>query len=121
MSKEFHTVRPSTSVRQAELMNRICTYTQAHLQERITLKELAAHCGVSVSTITQLFLKQMDTTFHTWLTRQRMETAQMLIRDGLPLEAVGSRVGYTDHSSFYRAFKQTFGISPRDYRTKLRT
>ena len=110
MSKEFHTVRPSTSVRQAELMNRICTYTQAHLQERITLKELAAHCGVRVSTITQLLL-----------TRPRMEAAQTLIREGLPLEAVGSRVGYTDHSSFYRAFKQTFGISPRDYRTKLRT
>ena len=32
------------------------------------------------------------------------------------LEQVGEQVGFSDYSSFYRAFKQEYGISPRQYR-----
>ena len=116
MVKEQNTPRPSTAARQTELLDRITAYVNTHLEEHITLPMIAAHCGVSVSTLTQLFQRQKHTTFHTYLTQHRMEAAKALIHDGLPLETVGRKLGYTDHSSFYRAFRQTFGISPREYR-----
>ena len=45
--------------------------------------------------------------------------ARKLIFQGRTLESVGREVGYQDHSTFYRAFRQTFGMSPREYRKTL--
>ena len=111
--------RPSTAQRKESMMAKITAYVDAHLNERITLRIVAAHCGVSVSTVTQLFHKQADTTFHDFVTNRRMVMADKLIREGIPLEQVGKMVGYQDHSTFYRAFRQHYGISPREYRCSL--
>jgi AraC-like DNA-binding protein len=101
------------------MMAKITNYVDAHLNERITLKIIATHCGVSVSTVTQMFHKQANSTFHDFVTSRRMVVADKLIREGIPLEQVGKLVGYQDHSTFYRAFRQHFGVSPREYRCQL--
>ena len=111
--------RPGTAQRKQLLQNQIRAYVDLHLTEKITLKMIAGYCGVSVSTVTQLFQKKLGTTFHEYVTCRRMETAVALIRQGVPLEQVGKQVGYQDHSTFYRAFRQYTGASPREYRNKL--
>ena len=98
--------RPSTSQRKSALLERITGYVDAHLTEKLTLKAISVCCGVSVSTVTQLFQKKASTTFHDFVTQRRMEMAKELIREGLPLEQVGKEVGYRDHSTFYRAFRR---------------
>ena len=108
--------RPVTALRKQELLEDIAAYVDAHLTERVTLNILADHFGVSVSTITQLFQSKAGTTFHQFLTDRRLTAAKALILEGMPLEQVGKQVGYTDHSSFYRAFRQTVGMSPRDFK-----
>lgn len=121
----METIRPKDTdsplemaVRKPDILARIAAYVDDHLSERITLREVAAHCGVSVSTVTQMFQKKAQTTFHHYLTGRRMAAAEQLIHAGVPLEEVGRRLGYTDHSSFYRAFKQFFGVSPREFRKR---
>ena len=111
--------RPGTAQERKLLMEQIAAYVDANLTGKITLKQVAAHFRISVSTVTQLFQKKTQNTFHHFLTNRRMEKARNLIREGLPLEMVGRAIGYRDHSTFYRAFRQTFGISPREYRKKL--
>ena len=108
--------RPMTALRKQDLLERIREYVDIHLEERITLQAVADHFQVSVSTVTQLFQRRAGTTFHKYLTERRMAAAEALISRNIPLEEVGKRIGYTDHSSFYRAFRQKYGVSPRDYR-----
>ena len=117
MNTEVNTrERPMTALRKQELLEGICAFVDANLTERITLNTVSSHFQVSVSTVTQLFQRKAGTTFHQFLTGRRMAAAQELIARNVPLEEVGKRIGYTDHSSFYRAFRQYFGVSPRDYR-----
>ena len=104
-----------------DLLGRICTYIDENINQKLTLRSVAEQFHVSVSTITQMFQRKTGETFHQYLTRQRMDAARELIRCGTALEDVGRMVGYTDHSTFYRAFRQTFGASPRDYRRELMT
>ena len=111
--------RPGTVLAKKFLMEQITDYVEANLTEKITLKRIADQFSVSVSTVTQLFQKKSQSTFHDFLTNLRMEKARALILQGMPLESVGKEIGYRDHSTFYRAFRQTFGISPRDYRKAL--
>ena len=84
--------------------------------EKITLEDTAKHFYVSVSTITQLFRQKMGTSFYHCVTQQRLISAKALIGEGKALEDVSRAVGFADYSTFYRAFKQEFGISPRQYR-----
>jgi len=107
---------PDSGMKKNALLDRITAYVEENLTEKITLERIASHFGVSVSSVTQLFQKKSQTTFHHFLTDRRMEMARTLILQGEPLESVGKQVGYQDHSTFYRAFRQTFGISPREYR-----
>lgn len=98
------------------LLEQVTAYVEEHLAEKITLKAVADYFGISVSTLTQLFQKNSRTTFHQYVTQCRMEKARTLILQGMPLETLGKTVGYSDHSTFYRAFHQAFGVSPREYR-----
>ena len=111
--------RPETARERKNLLDQITAFAEDHLAEKITLRMIASHFSVSVSTVTQLFQKKTQSTFHHFLTGLRMEKARTLIRDGLPLEMVGRAIGYRDHSTFYRAFRQTFGLSPREYRKTI--
>ena len=111
--------RPATAQAKKFLLEQITAYIDANLTGKITLKMIAKQFSVSVSTVTQLFQKKAQMSFHHFVTSRRMERARALIRQGIPLEMVGRAIGYRDHSTFYRAFRQTFGISPREYRKSM--
>lgn len=98
------------------LFDLIITYLEANLSKKITLEETANHFYVSKSTINRFFQKHMGTSFYRCLTQRRLLAAQHMILDGLALEEVSIQVGFSDYATFYRAFKQEFGISPRQFR-----
>lgn len=50
------------------------------------------------------------------MTQRRLIAAKTLIEKGQLLEAVANQTGFSDYSSFFRSFKQEYGISPRQYR-----
>ena len=43
--------------RRAMLLAKVTAYVQSHIATQITLKQIAAHCGVSVSTITTVVVE----------------------------------------------------------------
>ena len=118
MTKEMHLERTTTAWERKNLLEQITAFVDANLEKKITLRMIASQFSVSVSTVTQLFQKKSDTTFHAFLTNRRMERAVVMILRGEPLESVGKQLGYQDHSTFYRAFRSTFGLSPREYRKR---
>lgn len=106
-------------VEQPELLDRVMVYVEEHLAQKITLADVAKHFWVSQSTISQTFRNKMGVSFYRCVTQRRLIAAKALIMQGIPLEHVNERVGFTDYSTFYRAFKQEFGVSPRQYRKMM--
>ena len=102
---------------QPELLDQVMAYVERHLADRITLADIARRFYVSESTITQTFRKKMGDSFYHCVTQRRLIAAKNLIQEGVSLEQVGQQVGFKDYSSFYRAFKQEYGLSPRQYKT----
>lgn len=103
-----------------ELLDALLGYIEGHLAEKITLESAARHFLVSESTISQLFHRKLGVGFYRCVTQRRLIAAKELILRGRTLEAVSEAVGFADYSTFYRAFKREYGISPAQYRRMQR-
>ncbi len=100
------------------LLDKALALIEQDLSAPITLEDTARRLFVSQSTLTQVFRQKMDVSFYHCVTQRRLIAAKELILEGLPLEAVGARVGFGDYSGFYRAFRREYGISPRDFKKR---
>lgn len=96
----------------------LLNYMESHMAEKISVGQIASSFHVSESTLSQTFRKKMGVSFYRCLTQRRLVAAKALIESGIPMENVGRLVGFADYSAFYRAFRQEYGISPRQYRNK---
>ena len=101
------------------LLDDVAAYIDTHMQDKISLSSVAQEFLVSESTISKAFHSQMRLGFYSYVIRRRLIAAKDLISDGVSLQEIPTRVGYADYSSFYRAFKQEFGVSPSQYREVL--
>lgn len=102
-----------------ELLDDVVSYIETHLQEKISLTDTAARFYVSESTIGQTFQKKMHVSFYHYVTQRRLIAAKSMMSEEPNLDVLSEKVGFTDYSAFYRAFKKEFGISPREYRNLI--
>lgn len=102
-----------------ELLDNVVSYIETHLQEKITLTDTASRFYVSESTIGQTFQKKMHVSFYHYVTQRRLIAAKSMMAEESNLDTLSIKVGFSDYSSFYRAFKKEFGISPREYRNLI--
>ena len=98
-----------------ELLDRIMAHIEKYYATHITIDDLARRFYVSNSTISHLFKQKMGVSIYRYITQRRLIAAKTLIAEKLPMEEISQRVGFADYSTFYRAFKQEYGISPRQF------
>jgi AraC-like DNA-binding protein len=99
-----------------ELLDRIAACIEENYSSHISATELARRFYVSSSTISHLFKQRMGVSVYRYITQRRLIAAKSRIEAGESMENVALAVGFSDYSGFYRAFKQEYGISPRQYR-----
>lgn len=102
-----------------ELLDRIMTFVEKNYAQNITISDIAGEFFVSSSTVSHLFKQKLGISLYRFVTQRRLIAAKSLIEEGRLLEEVAVQIGFSDYSSFYRAFKQEYGISPRQYRGLL--
>ena len=88
-----------------------------------TLEELADEMNVALSTASKIVKKSTGMTFKELLKRKRlMQAANLLEHTNLSITEIIERVGYDNTSYFHRIFKESYGMSPKEYRNwKIRT
>jgi len=105
----------SLKAEKPELLDRITAYIEQNYAAHITVDDLARRFYVSNSGISHLFKQKMGVSLYRYITQRRLIAAKSLIAQNVPMEEISRRVGFVDYSTFYRAFKQEFGISPRQF------
>lgn len=82
----------------------------------ISVEELAFLCNMSISTFKRRFNKLYHTMPGKWLLQRKMEMAAHLLEHGHEKPGdVYHQIGYENHSSFSAAFRQTFGVTPKEF------
>ena len=103
-----------------ELLENILTFIESNLAKTLSLDNIGKRFFVSRSTISNTFRKEMGISFYQYVTQRRLVAAKNLILENIPMEIIAGEVGFSDYSSFYRAFKSEYGISPRQFREQQR-
>lgn len=89
----------------------------AEFASDITLKDLAAKCGLSANYLSSYLKKETGRTFLQHLTATRIENAkELLTNTSLPIHEVASQCGIQDNNYFSRLFKANTGHTPQQYR-----
>ena len=80
---------------------------------KLTLKEMADSVNLSTWWLCHLFRQHLDISPDRYLTQVRMKKAKELLESSfLTVKEVRTEVGVRDASSFTRAFKAEFGVTP---------
>lgn len=89
-----------------------------NLGKRITLQSIALQCHLSPYYLHRCFSVFHHETFAHYVTRIKMERACMIIKTNplISLTEVALTYGYSDLSSFSKAFKRIHKISPNQLR-----
>ncbi len=85
---------------------------------RLTLKELAFLTNTSISTFKREFEKQYNCAPSTWFRDQRLDhAAHLLINKSKRPSDIYHEIGYDTLSSFIQAFRNKFGVTPKQYQS----
>ncbi|MEP7239482.1 MAG: AraC family transcriptional regulator [Devosia sp.] len=89
----------------------------ADLTSDVSLIEVAAECGLSVSHFARAFRQGVGKSPHRWLVDQRIERAKVLLADpDTRLAEIAVDCGFSDQSHFTRMFARDTGWPPGAWR-----
>ncbi len=91
-------------------------YLHNNHTRRVTLEELSAHCHLHPSYLCAVFKEHTGVTVFEYLTRIRVESAQRLLCEDLPISKVAELSGFHTECFFYKKFKALTGMTPKSYR-----
>ena len=95
-----------------EWIAKVIRYLGNHMNEDISLEEMARHFFVSKYHLCHTFRNHTGTSIFSYLTTKRIALAQQYLEEGMPANDAADRVGFHDYSVFYRAYRKITGESP---------
>ena len=100
----------------------IDTFFEHHLADgQANENELASELHLSRRQLYRVLQDLYGMGFRKKLIHTRMDRAAWLLRTSeQPLSVVGREVGYTSEAGFFQAFRNRFGVTPLQYRTKYK-
>lgn len=102
-------------------VNRMQTYIQDHLGEKISLSNLAVAAGYSPWHSERIFKELTGSTPFNYIRALRLSKAALTLRDQAQQQKivdVALEFVFDSHEGFTRAFTRQFGISPKHYQMK---
>ena len=97
-------------------MEEILKYITSHLEGPLSVDILAKQFYMSRYYLMHRFKDVTGYTVHQYISQKRLLRAGELIRDGMPVMKAAEQAGYTEYSTFLRAFQNTVHMSPREFR-----
>lgn len=99
-------------------IHQVQDYMEQHIGQNLSLDELAEIAGFSKFHFSRIFQSIVQEPLAHYVNRIRMEQALFLLAHRMDknMTDIALEMGFTDSAVFSRAFKNYYGVSPREYR-----
>ncbi|MBQ7566142.1 MAG: helix-turn-helix transcriptional regulator [Oscillospiraceae bacterium] len=98
--------------REDPLGKQIVSYVNASLQDNATLDELTTRFHISRASLYRLFKAETGESIGEYISKKRLQLAREMMLGGVIPKRACQLSGFRDYSTFYRAYKRRYGISP---------
>lgn len=93
------------------------TFIEQNFYNNISVEDIAAACSIHRNYLGKIFKENLNTTPQRFLISYRMKKAVELLEvTELSVKEIANAVGYEDSLHFSRAFKNEYGVSPKNWR-----
>lgn len=111
----MQTKKDEKDIQYDETIVNILAYINENLESDLSIDSLAARFYMNRYYLMHHFKNQTGYTLHHYILQKRLAKAAVMIKKGLQIAYVSDQCGFGDYSSFVRAFKKSFGLSPKQY------
>ncbi|MDO5294441.1 MAG: GyrI-like domain-containing protein [bacterium] len=104
-------------------IHKVQDYIEEHIGQAMSTEELADAAGFSKYHFSRIFGAILHEPLAHYVTRIRMERAVFFLahRQDKNMTEIAYELGFSDSAVFSRAFKNFYGVSPKEYRSEYRT
>lgn len=101
------------------LVKNLLNYIDAHIYDRITIKELAAYVQKHPTHITAEFKKALGQTIHTYINQRKIaEAKHLLLFTDKSYKEIAPLLNFSSQSHFIQVFKQFEKLTPLEFKNK---
>lgn len=111
----FETENPHHEKEKQSLYQNIVDYIEQHINEPLSLDQLSASFFVNKYHISHIFKAQTGLSVHQYILKKRLYICKSALVSGTKISTAYLQCGFNDYSSFFKAFKKEFGLSPKEY------
>ncbi|MFF4959428.1 GlxA family transcriptional regulator [Streptomyces sp. NPDC001222] len=106
---------------QCDTVAEVLVWMERHLDQEVTVEQLAARAHMSPRTFARRFQQETGTTPYRWILRQRVLLAQGLLeRTDETMDAIADRTGFGTAAALRHQFGRALGTTPAAYRRTFR-
>ncbi|QGQ95113.1 response regulator [Paenibacillus psychroresistens] len=114
---EIQTSNSEIAFQKTPKLQKIDQYILEHLNENISLVDIAEHLYLNPSYLSRNFKEETGMNFTDYVHLYKMKLAcQMVKNKQANIELIGLKLGYQERTYFSKIFKKYVGVSPKDYR-----
>ncbi len=111
--------KDSTKMELYKRLHRSKDFMMSHLNQKLHLDQISAQASMSPYHFLRSFKEVFDCTPLQFMATERLSVAKdLIINSDMPISHIIAEVGYDHPSSFSRAFKKKYGLSPLNLRSR---
>ena len=100
-------------------LKKVMETEKPYIEDNLNINMLAKMLNTSINKLSQVINETFDQNFYSFINTHRIEESKQLLKDPenekYTIISIAYDCGFNSKSSFYNAFKQNTGITPKKY------